>query len=239
MKIAGLQKNSLVDYAGKVAAVVFTPGCNFNCFYCHNRILLSGGDGINEYECEEVLKLLDKRRGFLDGLVVSGGEPTLQKGLDDFLGEVKNLGYPVKLDTNGSSPGVVEALVEKGLVDYIAMDFKAPYDRYSEICGVPVDISSIKSSVEFLMMGKVEYEFRTTVVPQLGMEDIVEIASSIKGAHLYALQHYRPVTEKAEVLDLRCLQTPHKKQVIENMADRVSKFVGKCIIRGDGGNRHA
>lgn len=240
MKIAGLQKNSLVDYSSKVAAVVFTPGCNFDCFYCHNRSLLSACDDACMYDSKEILKFLEKRRGLLDGVVVSGGEPTLQKDLMVFLKDVKSLGFPVKLDTNGSRPAVIESIMEKGLVDYIAMDLKAPFERYDEICGVPVDIKAIRRSINFLMQGLVEYEFRTTVVPQLGVEDILTMAQSIEGARLYVLQQFRPVRDKggSRVTDLRQMQKPHKPLVLEKMAGAVSIHVQKCIIRGNGGVRY-
>lgn len=240
MKIAGFHKNSLVDYGGKVAAVVFTPGCNFNCFYCHNRSLLSAPDDACLYDCEQIIRFLEKRKGLLDGFVISGGEPTLQKGLMAFIADVKSLGFPVKLDTNGSSPEVIETVVEKGLADYIAMDLKAPFERYDEICGVRVDIGAIRQSINLLMRGSVEYEFRTTVVPQLGHEDILVMAKVIEGARLYALQQYRPVPDAggSRVIDLRVKRTPHKPLVLEEMAGLASNHVKKCIIRGSGGVRH-
>ena len=176
----------------------------------------------------------------MDGFVISGGEPTLQKGLMAFIADVKNLGFHVKLDTNGSSPEVIETVVEKGLADYIAMDLKAPFERYDEICGVRVDIGAIRQSIDFLLQGFVEYEFRTTVVPQLEHEDILTMAKSIEGARLYALQQYRPVPDAvgSRVIDLRIKRTPHKPSVLEEMAGLASNHVKKCIIRGSGGVRH-
>ncbi len=193
MKIAGLQKNSFVDYPGKICAVIFTPGCNMDCSYCHNRALI---DGVHESitTVGEVLTFLEKRKGFLEGVVISGGEPTLQKGLLPFFAELKRMGYSIKLDTNGTNPDVVEELLHAELIDYIAMDFKAPYEKYSEICGTEVDIRNIMKSVNVLINSAVDYEFRTTLAPGLDKKDIVEIAKEISGARLYVLQKCRNVS---------------------------------------------
>jgi pyruvate formate lyase activating enzyme len=126
----------------------------------------------------------------------------------------------------------------KGLVDYIAMDFKAPYDRYGEICGAAADTDKIKQSVQLIMQGPADYEFRTTVVPQLGLEDVVEIAESIKGARLYALQQFRPARKKGSIVDFRCALPPHQNDMLVKMAESVSGLVEKCIIRGSGGVRY-
>ncbi len=220
MKIAGIQKNSFVDYPGKIAAVLFTPGCNFNCFYCHNRQLIDPGYKA-AYTEAEVLEFLEKRKGLIDAVVISGGEPTLQPDLYRFVekigykgrntsngrnasnkcyGDDKDkvedaLGYSVKIDTNGARPDVIRRLLaetaENGAVDYIAMDIKAPLYMYDEICGVRVDREAIKESISLIMESGIPYEFRTTVVPQLKSRDIVEMASLVEGARLYVLQQYR------------------------------------------------
>lgn len=231
MIIAGMQKNSFVDYPGRISAVLFTPGCNMDCFYCHNRTLLDSSSNHEMYSCETVLKFLKERKKFLDGLVISGGEPTLQRGLESFIREVKELGYPVKLDTNGTSPHVLESLVEKGLLDYVAMDVKAPIKRYSEICGVPVDIKAIEASIHLLLQGKIAYEFRTTVAPQLREEDILDIAMMIKGARLYVLQRLR---EKGlEPGSFPAGLVPHTSQSLQYMAERVREIVACCETRGN------
>lgn len=126
MIIAGLDKNSFVDYPGKIAATVFTPYCNLNCYYCHNRILLLSDAGKSQFTVNEVVAFLEKRKGFLDGVVITGGEPTLQEGLKEFIQIVKALGYAVKLDTNGTNPEILKELLNKGLLDYVAMDIKSP-----------------------------------------------------------------------------------------------------------------
>ncbi|HPD01068.1 MAG TPA: anaerobic ribonucleoside-triphosphate reductase activating protein [Acetivibrio sp.] len=225
MIISGIQKNSFVDFPGKLSAVVFTPGCNMNCFYCHNRMLISGGNSEELVDEDSFLNMLSDRKGFLDGVVVSGGEPTLQKDLGDFIKKVKKLGYPVKLDSNGTNPKVIEGLIDKGLVDYIAMDIKAPFDKYSEVCGTDVDIAQIKRSIEILKRGIVAYEFRTTVAPGLDMDDICEIARSIAGARLYVLQKCREI----KGVDLRISYSP---QFLLDAAIRIKGIVNRVETRG-------
>ena len=166
MKIAGIQKMTLLDYPGKVACTVFLPGCNFRCPYCHNSELLSGEiEGVMEQE--ELLRLLQKRRGLLDAVCISGGEPTLQPQLEALVRAIKAMGYLVKLDTNGSRPEVLRALVTSGVVDYVAMDIKNAPTRYDETAGAAVERSAIEESIAFLLQDTVDYEFRTTVVEQL------------------------------------------------------------------------
>lgn len=222
MRIAGFQKNSFVDYPGKICAVVFTPGCNMDCFYCHNRALVDG-----EHESittvEEALSFLEKRKEFLEGVVVSGGEPTLQKGLLPFLSEVKRMGYSIKLDTNGTNPEVVEKLLGKGLIDYIAMDLKAPYGKYSEICRTEVDIVRIKKSVKLLINSVVDYEFRTTLAPGLDTKDIVEIAREISGARLYVLQKCRNVGAEG---------IGYSAQTVDHLVGRINQIVKRVETRG-------
>ena len=225
MIISGIQKNSFVDFPGKVSAVVFTPGCNMNCFYCLNRMLISSENNEGMMETDSFLNMLSNRKGFLDGVVVSGGEPTLQNDLGDFIKRVKNLGYPVKLDTNGSNPEAIESLIDKGLVDYIAMDIKAPLDRYSEICGRDVDIERIKRSIDILKRGTVAYEFRTTVAPGLNMDDIFKIARSIAGARLYVLQKCREI----KGADMRISYSP---QFLLDAAVKIKGIVNRVETRG-------
>jgi len=167
MKIGGLQKVSLIDYPGRISAVVFTQGCNFRCPYCHNPGLLPADPPAALLAEEDVLFFLEKRRGRLDGVTVSGGEPTIQAGLAGFLRKVKSLGYPVKLDTNGSVPAVLAALLAEGLVDYVAMDVKAPPAKYGILSGSAVPFSRIRESADILRNAGTPCEFRTTVVPSL------------------------------------------------------------------------
>lgn len=191
MNIGGLQRVSLNDYPGKICATVFTQGCNFRCPYCHNPELVDPGQYGPVIPEKEVLSFLDKRRGKLEAVTVTGGEPTLQKDLEKFLGELKNMGYLVKVDTNGSNPDTLSTLIDKQLVDYIAMDIKGPLKRYGQIVSVKVDASRIRRSIQLITTSGVEHEFRTTVVrSQLDLDDLVSMAKLIKRARLYVLQSF-------------------------------------------------
>ena len=189
MTISGLQKMTLLDFPGKVACTVFLHGCNYRCPFCHNAELLEG-KAEPLMTVEELLTFLKKRVGLLDGVCVSGGEPTLSSGLRDLLAAIKELGYAVKLDTNGSRPAVLKALVAEGLVDYVAMDIKNAPSRYAETVGLPkVDLAAIEESAAFLMSGAVDSEFRTTVVVPFHNEaSIAEM-----GRWLYELAGNKPV----------------------------------------------
>ena len=191
MLILGLQKLTLLDYPGRTACTVFMGGCNFRCPFCHNAPLVLPGREQEPYTEEEVLSYLKKRAGLLDGVCVSGGEPTLQEGLDAFLRQVKALGYQVKLDTNGSRPEALRALLRQGLVDYVAMDVKSSAEEYAHACGVPVDLEKVNESIDLLLSGCVDYEFRTTVVAGLHTPQIIEqTARRIAGAKRYFLQAF-------------------------------------------------
>ncbi|MDX9872499.1 MAG: anaerobic ribonucleoside-triphosphate reductase activating protein [Clostridia bacterium] len=233
MKIAGVEKNSFVDYPEKIAAVVFTPGCNFDCYYCHNRHLLVPQALEKLIPPEEVFTFLKKRKGLLDAVVITGGEPTLQDGLEGFIAAVKELGYAVKLDTNGTNPKILERLLNKGLLDYVAMDIKAPLCKYEEICQGGFALREIKISLDLLLgQNQVPYEFRTTCVPELTAGDILAIAGMIKGARLYALQQYR-LPERTILLDEpRLLQEPHSPSYLENIAALLGALVQRCETRG-------
>ena len=193
MRIGGLQKVTLIDYPGNVGATVFTQGCNFRCPYCHNPELVDPGQYGPLIPEEEVLSFLDKRRGKLDAVTVTGGEPTIQKDLDRFLGALKGMGYLVKVDTNGSNPDVLEILINRSLVDYLAMDIKGPLKKYGVIASVKVDTSRIRRSIELITSSGIEHEFRTTVVrSQLAPQDLRSVAKLIAKARLYVLQPFVP-----------------------------------------------
>lgn len=191
MRIAGIVRQSLVDYPGKIAAAVFTQGCNMNCVFCHNRCLVGQNENNPLQRQDEFFSFLASRKRFLDGVVVSGGEPTLQPNLESFTEKVKDMGYLVKLDTNGTRPWVIKKLIDKNLVDYIAMDVKAPMKKYREICRSKVDEQAILDSMSVIRESGVDYEFRTTFCPQLNDSDIREIGELIAGAKKYVLQQYR------------------------------------------------
>lgn len=191
MKICGLNKTTLLDYPGCVAATIFLGGCNFRCPFCHNGDLVLKSGQMTGYEEKEVLAFLKKRRNVLEGVCITGGEPTLHAELPEFISKIKELGYLVKLDTNGSNPEMLKSLVKEKLIDYVAMDVKAPLTKYEKACGVAVDVEKIKQSVEFLKQGEIPYEFRTTVVKELHTgEDILEIGRYLHGASKYFLQSY-------------------------------------------------
>lgn len=191
MQFHGFQKLTLLDFPGKVACLLFTGGCNFRCPFCHNAGLVTHL-GEKTYSEEEILSYLEKRKGILDGVCVTGGEPLLQSGLSAFLKKVKALGYAVKLDTNGSFPDRLKALVFDGLVDYVAMDIKNAPEKYALTVGTEADLAAVKESVSFLLSGAVDYEFRTTLVAELHTAaDMEAIGEWIKGAKRYFLQTFR------------------------------------------------
>lgn len=194
MRISGFVKQSFVDYPGKIAAAVFTQGCNMNCSFCHNRCLV--GDSYRSLVTkDEIFSFLLKRKKFLDGVVVTGGEPTLQPELQEFIEKIKDLGYLVKLDTNGTCPRVIKELLDKNLLDYIAMDIKAPMKNYVKICRSDVNKRTLLESISLIMNSNTAYEFRTTYCPQLIEKDIIEICELIRGAKKYVLQQYRETDE--------------------------------------------
>lgn len=192
MIFGGFEKFTLIDYPGKTACMVYTIGCNFRCPYCHNPELVDETVETRHSEAD-ILSFLDTRRGFLDGVVVTGGEPTMHDDLPDFLRKVKAREFLVKLDTNGTRPEMLRSLIEQRMVDYIAMDVKAPLQKYSETVARPVDTGAIRESIALLIKGKAAYEFRTTVVKGiLSPDDIREIGKEIHGASAYYLQRFIP-----------------------------------------------
>jgi pyruvate formate lyase activating enzyme len=209
MRIAGLARSSTVDYPGLLCATVFTAGCNYDCFYCHNRAIIGGEAELLE---EEPLRaFLKKRAGLLDAVTVSGGEPTLQKDLPEFLRFLRQLGYKIKLDTNGSNPALVGQLLAEGLLDYCALDYKAPWDRYSEICGAGARAETVRQTAETLRSSGIAYEMRTTLFPQLTEEDLRTMAAEIHPLPRYALNPYR-VPEQYKPQDLERIMAPRKSR---------------------------
>lgn len=192
MQIGGIQKVSLVDYPGRISTVIFVKGCNFRCIYCHNPEFVLPHLFPPTIPIEEVLEFLKRRKKFLDGVVISGGEPFFQKELKSFLKEVKKMGYLVKIDTNGSFPDRLEEVIKENLVDYIAMDIKAPFEKYSLITRVNVNIPELKRSIKIIRNSGKEYEFRTTVLKRfLKFEDIVKILECIDKDRNYRIQRFR------------------------------------------------
>ena len=190
MLIGGFQKMTMLDYPGKVACTIFTYGCNFRCPFCHNATLVI--DEANLFSEDEILSYLNKRKGILDGVCISGGEPLLQNDIFDFIKKVKDLGLLVKLDTNGSYPDKLKEAIDTGLVDYVAMDIKTSRENYSKVADTNVNIENIEKSVSILLENKVDYEFRTTVVREMHTrEDFEKISEWIKGAKRYFLQCFK------------------------------------------------
>ncbi len=225
MLIGGLQKMTLLDYAGRIACIVFTHGCNFRCPYCHNAPLVT--DAPERFDEEELFAFLKKRRGILDGVVVSGGEPTLQKNLVPFLHRIKELGYSVKLDTNGTAPDVLREIIVSGLCDYVAMDIKNSREKYSLTAGCEADIGAVEKSVELLLSGKVEYEFRTTVTRELHTgEDIRAIGEWIRGASRYFLQTF---ANSGALVGSG--MSAYSEEEMRTLADVVRPYVGCVSVR--------
>lgn len=227
MQIGGLQKTSLLDFPEKISAIVFTQGCNFRCGYCHNPELIVMKNTDN-YTTDGVLEFLKTRRGKLDGVVITGGEPCLQNGLIEFIENVKDEGFLVKLDSNGMMPDVLARALP--LVDYVAMDIKAPLAKYPDIVRVKVDTNKIRKSISMIMQSGVDYEFRTTVVKsQLSYSDFEEIGQLIKGAKRYYLQKFVP----SKTLDEKMMsETTYSSEEFEKIKEILAKYVDYVELRG-------
>ena len=234
MKISGLQKMTLLDYPGKIACTVFLGGCNFRCPYCHNSEILDGNAPELMSE-KELLAFLSSRKGLLDAVCISGGEPTLQPELPDLLAQIKAMGFLTKLDTNGSRPEVLKELVSRQLLDYVAMDIKNSPDRYGDTTGCPgINLDKVAQSASYLITGPVDYEFRTTVVAELHDDESVErmgqwLASLVPGEkpkRLY-LQSY---VDRDSVL-VSGLHAPEEKQM-SAWADILTPYIVSVEVRG-------
>lgn len=193
MVISGMQKLTLLDYPGKTACLIFTQGCNFRCPFCHNKDLLGKCKEESKIKEEEVFAYLEKRKGLLDGVCITGGEPLLQKDIEAFIKKIKDMGYQVKLDTNGSNPTMLKNLIEKGYIDYVAMDVKNDSLHYEKTSGVErINMYSIEKSIEIIKNANIDYEFRTTVVKELhSLEGIEKICKYIGPNAKYYIQNYR------------------------------------------------
>ncbi len=228
MIISGFQKMTLLDFPGKVACTIFTGGCNFRCPFCHNAMLVTE-DFKAEFSEEEIISFLKKRKGLLDGVCITGGEPLLHEDITEFIRKIKSMGYAVKLDTNGSFPHKLKSLVNDGLIDYVAMDIKNSMEKYALTAGSSESIlPRIEESIDFLLSGAVDYEFRTTVVKEFhSTEDIAAAARRIKGAKRYFLQYF----EDSGGLISEGL-SPVDKQTMELMKNAAMEFVPETAVRG-------
>lgn len=228
MKIGGIQKLSLVDYPGKVSAAIFTIGCNMRCGYCHNPELVLPERYADTIPTEDILKFLETRRGKLEGVVISGGEPTMHEDLPDFIRRVKELGFLVKLDSNGTNPDMLEHLIDAELIDYIAMDIKGTPAKYQQIVAYPIDIEAVLRSIRLIKQSGVDHEFRTTVVrSQLSFSDFDEIGQMIEGSPRYALQKFVP----RKTLNPRFrLETTYSDDEFEQLKTKMERYVKTCVI---------
>ncbi len=229
MKFYGMQKMTLLDYPGYVACTLFTGGCNFRCPFCHNALLVLDLDENYTIPEEEVLAFLKKRQGLLDGVCVTGGEPLINKDIGDFLSKVKELGFKIKLDTNGTNPALLKELVSQNLVDYVAVDIKNSPEKYAETVGLKsFDMSPINQTVKFLMSGCVDYEFRTTVTKQFHTEKSMEEAARfIRGAKRYFLQNF---VDSGNLIGSGI--TGQSKEEMEKLLAVVKKYVPDSCLRG-------
>jgi pyruvate formate lyase activating enzyme len=227
--IKGFLENTLIDWPGKLCSIVFLPGCNFRCPYCHAKHLVHSDPLDESIPVGAVTQKLEELKGWLDGVVVSGGEPTLHDELEGLLEEFRKTGALTKLDTNGSDPEMIGHLVDRGLVDCVAMDVKAPLDdRYLAVTGGRADLACIRRSIKVIMDAGVEYEFRTTMCPAfVRVEDVVEIARSVSGARRLALQQFRPTDCLDESLEK---VTPYDREVLERAARLAAEFVAECVV---------
>jgi pyruvate formate lyase activating enzyme len=189
MNISGIIKSSLIDFPGLVSCVLFVPGCNYSCFYCHNRSLIDGSHILMTPQSVE--EFLQKRAGLLDGVVISGGEPTLQENLIPFIHMIRSLGYQIKLDTNGSRPDIIKELLKWGLCNYYAVDYKAPADQYPSICGNNANAQKVIETIKLLSESNVPFEVRTTLIPQLGNEDLLKMSKELPVVPRYVLNRYK------------------------------------------------
>ncbi len=228
--IGGIKKTSLLDYPDKISAIVFTQGCNFNCGYCHNPSLLKLKSKNSIYSIDAFFDFLKKRQGKLDGVVITGGEPTLQPDLKEFIKQIKSLKFLVKLDTNGSRPDIIKDLAANNLIDYIAMDIKAPLEKYQLITDVKINTSLIKESIDFIMTSGIDYEFRTTVLPLLlTIEDFELLGKLIKNAKRYYLQKF---IVQSEINNLNLInEENYTDKEFENIINLLKKYVEYTELR--------
>jgi pyruvate formate lyase activating enzyme len=229
MKIGGFQKISVLDYPDKLSAIIWTVGCNFRCPFCYNRQLV-----FNEVELikeEEILKFLEKRKGKLEALSISGGEPLLQNNIDDFIKKVKKFDYLIKIDTNGAFPSRLKDLIKGNLINYVSMDIKAPKNKYNQLCGVDVDTEKIEESIEIIRNNAPDYEFKTTIVPNmLKKKDIIEIAKWLEGSKRYYIQQFENnspmISSGLEYIK------PYSGDYLTEILKKIKPFFNFCGLRG-------
>ncbi|MFA5247288.1 MAG: anaerobic ribonucleoside-triphosphate reductase activating protein [Candidatus Micrarchaeia archaeon] len=229
MQIAGLQKTTLVDYPGKVACTVFTPGCNFRCPYCHNPEIIAYLPGMDLMPEEAFYSWLFRKKKWLDGVCITGGEPTIQPDLVEFARKVKSMGFLFKLDTNGTNPRMLKQMLDESLADFVAMDIKAPLEDYPAVTKTKVDLKAIEQSVKMIMERAPDYEFRTTVGPAWYSKGYAKrIGEWLDGAKIYYLQQY----VAGKTLDPKLSQVTYSRKDLEELAEILKPHFGKVEIRG-------
>ena len=231
MRLGGIQKLTLLDFPGTVACTVFTLGCNMRCPFCHNSLLVTKTDEAEEYPVEDFFKFLEKRRGILDGVAITGGEPLLHADAGEFIARIKGMGYKVKLDTNGSFPDRLEEILKSGNVDYVAMDIKNSPAKYAETVGIPgFDVSKIQRSIEIIRSSGIEHEFRTTVVSPLhDGESIAGAAEMVKGAPKYFLQNF---VDSGNLINGEGMSALPEEELEKALA-KAKDFIPLAEIRGE------
>ena len=229
MIIGGFQKFSLIDYPGKTCAIIFTRGCNFRCPYCHNPELVIPEQYAKPIPVQSIFDFLASRQGKLDAVEITGGEPTLHADLLDFIKQIKELGFLVKLDSQGSRPEVLKQAIKQQLVDYLAMDIKAPLEKYATVVKRPIATDKLQQSIQLIMKAGVDYEFRTTTVKSLtSKDDLRSIAQTIKGAKNYYLQRFLP----AQLVDNQLNQEEsYTVEELEQLAKELEQYVTFCGVR--------
>lgn len=231
IEIKGLIETSFLDWDGKIVSTLYVPKCNFRCPFCHNYGLIFNPEQYETISFEKLESFLVEHKDFLDGICLTGGEPAIYKDLPDFLKKIKDLGLKCKLDTNGSFPEMLKFVIKKNLVDYIAMDVKAPLDkRYEKLAGTSVNLDKIKESIKIIMESGINYEFRTTVVPTLlDKNDIIDIAKAIKGCEKFALQQFQSKNTMSK--ELRKVK-PYTVETLKDILKSLENYVKTVKIRG-------
>ena len=231
MLIKGFQKLSLIEYPGKLSAIIWTGGCNFRCPFCYNRDIVLNYNKMKTIPEKEVIDFMLTRKGLLDAIAITGGEPTLQKDLPEFAQKIKDMGFLVMVETNGSNPGMIKELIDKKLVDYIAMDIKAPLKKYNKVCGKKVNKKNIQKSIDIIRKSGVKYEFRTTVIPKFFKEDDAKaIGKWLKGSKRYYLQQF--VTENTVDKDFKKMKS-YPVEKLKEFAKMMKPYFKSVKVRGN------
>ncbi len=227
MIFKGHIKSSFIDYPNKISTILFSGGCNFRCPYCHNSSIVNNcGENISH---DYIFEFLNKRKKMLDAVCISGGEPTLQDGLYEFILKVREMGYLIKLDTNGTNPLILSKLTSEGLLDYVAMDIKAPLKKYKTVTKSDLDYGDIKQSIAIIMNSNIDYEFRTTICKELlKLEDIVDISREIKGSKRYIIQNFK---DGETVLAGKNNLTPYNKNALEKVCNTINNYFSEFKMR--------